>query len=154
MKKQILIRGGIGALGGVFIGQIVLIIISLCSGNGEVMPVSPQLTEQLGSELTAYILQMLGLMLYGGVWGAASVVWEIEGWSLTRQTIVHGLCYALSALPVAWMLHWFEYSVTGLMAYFFGFITIYASMWGSQYMGMKQRVKEMNEKLAALTEQA
>ena len=45
MKKQILIRGGIGVLCGVFIGQIVLIIISLCNGNGEVLPVSPQLTE-------------------------------------------------------------------------------------------------------------
>lgn len=150
MKKQILIRGGIGALGGVFIGQIVLIIISLCASTGEVLPVSPQLAETVGSELTAYVLQLLGLMLYGGVWAAASVVWEIDHWSLTRQTVVHGLCYALSALPVAWMLCWFEHSVMGFMAYFFGFIVLYASMWGCQYMGMKQRVKEMNEKLKQL----
>lgn len=150
MKKQIIIRGGIGALGGVFIGQIVLIIISLCIGNGDVLPVPPQLSEQVGSELTAYILQMLGVMLYGGVWAAASVVWEIDGWSLTKQTVVHGLCYALSALPVAWMLHWFEHSLAGFMAYFFGFVVLYASMWGSQYMSMKQRVKALNESLSRL----
>ena len=150
MKKRIFLRGGIGMLGGVFIGQIVLIVISLCLGTGEFSPVNPALTEAVGSELTAYILQMLGLMLYGGVWAAASVVWEMDSWSLTRQTIVHGLCYSLSALPVAWMLHWFEHSVAGFMTYFLGFIVLYASMWVSQYMGMKQRVKEMNEKLSQL----
>lgn len=150
MKKQILIRGSIGALGGVFIGQVVQIIISLCQGTGEMYMVPPELAVMAGSEVAGYILQILGLMLYGSVWAAASVVWEIDDWSLTRQTVVHGLCYALSALPVAWMLHWFEHSVSGFMCYFFGFVTLYATMWGSQYMGMKQRVQQMNKKLSEL----
>lgn len=146
MKKQIILRGVLGALGGVLVGQIVIIIISLCMGEGEVLPAPPALTEQVGSELTAYILQMLGVMLYGGVWAAATVVWETD-WSLTRQTVVHGLCYSLSALPVAWMLHWFEHSAAGFMWYFLGFVAMYVPMWAGQYMSMKKRVQAMNEKL-------
>lgn len=149
MKKQIIIRGGIGALVGLLIGQIVLIIISACMGGGAVQPVPPALAEQVGSELTAYILQTLGVMLYGCVWAAASVVWEIDSWSLTKQTIVHCLCYSLSALPIAWMLQWFDHSWTGFLGYFFGFAVLYASMWGSQYMSMKKRVQAMNKKLNA-----
>ncbi|MBQ8555065.1 MAG: DUF3021 domain-containing protein [Clostridia bacterium] len=147
MKKQIILRGILGALGGILIGQIVLIIISLCLGNGEVQPVPPALAEQVGSELTAYILQTLAVMLYGSVWAAASIVWEIDGWSLTRQTIVHGLCYSLSALPIAWLMHWFPHTWTGFLGYIGGFVVLYASMWLAQYLGMKRRIKVLNAQL-------
>ncbi len=146
MKKQIMLRGVIGALGGVFIGQIVVIVISLCQGNGRLMPVPPILSEAVGSEVTACILQLLGLIVYGSVWAAASVVWETD-WSLTKQTVVHGLCYSLSALPVATMLHWFPHTAAGFLAYFGGFLVTYAAMWLGQYMGMRARVRAMNARL-------
>lgn len=150
MKKQVVVRGLIGALGGVFVGQVVLIMISLCMGGGEVQPVSPQLAEQAGSELAAYMLQTLGVMLYGAVWAAASVVWEIDDWSLTKQTVVHGLCYALSALPVAYLMHWFDHSWAGFLCYFGGFAVLYVTMWLSQYLSMRQRVKALNAQLSKL----
>ncbi len=149
MKKQIFLRGVIGALGGMLIGQVVMIIISLCAGGSELMPVPPALAEQVGNELTAYILQSLAVMVYGAVWAAASVVWELD-WSLTRQTVVHGLCYALSALPAAYLMHWFEHSWVGFLCYFGGFAVLYAAMWLSQYLGMRRRVRAMNERLQKL----
>ncbi len=149
MKKQIFARGAIGALGGVFIGQIVMIVISLSVDGGEFMPVPPVLAEQVGSELKAYILQFLGLMVYGAVWAGASVVWETD-WSLTKQSIVHCLCYALSALPIATMLQWFPHTAAGFLGYFGGFAATYLALWCGQFMSMRARVRAMNRKLGQI----
>ncbi|MGN0794949.1 MAG: DUF3021 domain-containing protein, partial [Aristaeellaceae bacterium] len=129
MKKQIALRAVIGALTGALIGQLVMVCISLCIGEGSIVVASEALLEQAGSEVMAYILQMLGCMLYGGVWAAGSLVWEKENWSLMRQSIVHCALYSLSALPVAWMMHWFEHSVVGFLCYFGGFVALYATHW-------------------------
>lgn len=146
MKKQAFLRFILGALGGVLVAQIVLIIISLCIGQGEVMPVPPALFAQVGNELSAYILQTLAVMLYGGVWAAASLVWE-KDWSLLKQTVVHCLCCSLSALPIATLLHWFPHTPLGFAGYFGGFLLLYFSMWLSQYLQMRARVRRMNQQL-------
>lgn len=147
MKKQIVLRALIGALTGAFIGQIVMIGINLCIGQEKFLVASEALIAKAGSEVAAYILQMLGCMLYGSVWAAASLVWEAEGWSLLRQSITHCALCSLSALPIAWLMFWFEHSTVGFLCYFGGFAVMYALLWLGQYMAMKHRVKALNDGL-------
>lgn len=149
LKANIIIRGLVGALGGIFVGHLVSIVISLCIGGGEFRPVPDLLTEQAGSEIMAVIWQSLACMLYGSVWAIASIVWELEGWSLMKQTVVHGLSCSLSALPIAWLLHWFPHTWAGFLGYVGIFAGAYVSIWLSQLIAMKRRVKAMNEKLNA-----
>ncbi len=147
LKKNLLTRGFIGALAGVFIGQVVCIIVSLCMGGKELMPVPPELTEQVGSEIAAFILQNLACMLYGSVWAMASIVWEVEGWSLAKQTRIHWQLCSTSALPIAWLLHWFPHTWAGAAGYFASFAVIYGGIWLGQYLAMRRHVKAVNQKL-------
>lgn len=148
MKKQLLARGIIGALAGLAIGQMVMIVISLCVGDGMVLPVPPQLALQAGSELAAYILQTLAVMLYGGCWAAASCIWQVERWSLLRQTVLHFALSSLSALPIAWLLCWFPHTWAGCAAYFLYFLLLYACIWAGNYLSVRARVRAMNKRLA------
>lgn len=147
LKQNIVIRGLIGALGGVFIGQVVCIVISLCIGKGEVVLVPELLAQQAGNELNAFIWQNVACMFFGSVWAIASVVWELEGWSLAKQTLVHGLTCSLSALPVAWLMHWFPHTWPGFLGYCASFVAMYIGIWLGQIYGMRRRVKAMNAKL-------
>ena len=147
MKKQLLVRSVIGALAGLAIGQIVMIGISLCIGEGEVLPVPPLLALQAGGELTAYILQTLAVMLYGGCWAAASCIWQVEKWSLLKQTLLHFAVYSLSALPIAWLMCWFPHTWAGCAAYFLYFLLLYACTWAGNYLSVRARVRAMNRRL-------
>ncbi len=148
LKRNLLLRGLIGALAGVFIGQAVCIIVSLCVDGQELMPVPVELTRQVGNEIVAFILQNLACMIYGSVWAMASIVWEVEGWSLAKQTRIHWQLCSTSALPIAWLLHWFPHTWTGAAGYFASFALIYVGVWLSQYLSMRQHLKKVNRKLA------
>ena len=57
MKKTLLCRGLVGLPLGVALGQIITLIISACVGDGRYYPVAPELTEAMGGELYAVLLQ-------------------------------------------------------------------------------------------------
>lgn len=38
-----------------------------------------------GNEINAVVAQMVASLLYGAVWAGASVIWEMDDWSLLRQ---------------------------------------------------------------------
>ncbi len=150
MLKKAFLRGLLGAPMGITIGTLVPIIISACMGDGAYHPVHPGLVEACGSELPAVILQTAAAAFYGGIWSGATVIWEQEHWSLLRQTTTHLLVYALSALPIAWFMHWIPRSIGGILAYCGVFFLIYAIIWFGQYQSMKKRLREINEQIQAL----
>ena len=89
MKKQVILRGLFGAPIGLFITTAIAIGISYSVGNGNFYPVAPALAEHCGSELNAVFFQTVMSLLYGAVFGGASAIWEMERWSLLRQTVTH-----------------------------------------------------------------
>ena len=107
----------------------------------------PLLALQMGSELTAYILQTLAVMLYGCCWAAASCIWQVERWSLMKQTLIHFAVSSLSALPIAWLLCWFPHTWAGCAAYFLYFLLLYACIWAGNYLSVRARVRAMNKRL-------
>lgn len=147
MKKKIMIRSLVGASIGLNISFLITVLISLCLGDGGYHPVVPQLAIQCGSEIKAVLLQTLLSLLYGAAWGGVTVVWEIEEWSLLKQTIIHLLFTSLGTFPIAYVCYWMPREIKGIVGYFGIFFGIYFFIWISQYMGMKRRVREMNEKM-------
>ena len=103
IKKQLLIRGLIGAAVGFFICYFITIITSVIIGNGEFYPVVPQAIELFGTELNAVIAQTIISMIYGAILGGTSVIWTIDRWSLIKQTITHLLIYSTATFPVAYL---------------------------------------------------
>ena len=95
MKKKLLLRGALGFP----IGYVITICISLMWAGGYYSPCAPELAEALGNEISAVILQALLCGLLGAGFAASSVIWEMESWSLVRQTGVYFTSFPLSCCP-------------------------------------------------------
>lgn len=148
MKKKLFLRGALGFPIGIAIGYVITICISLRWAGGYYSPCVPELAEALGSEIGAVALQALLCGLLGTGFAASSVIWEMESWSLVRQTGVCFLSNSLIMLPIAYAMHWMEHSVAGFLSYFGVFVLIFVVIWGVQFAIGKQNVKKMNEKIS------
>jgi hypothetical protein len=147
MRKEILKRCLFGAPIGIAIGVIITIIISLTVGDGKFYAVVPELVNDMGSEINAVILQTVLSMVYGAAWAGASVVWDAEGWSLLKMTLVHLAIASVATFPIAYFARWMPHTLGGVLLYIGIFLFIYAGIWISQYSAMKKRVNELNEKI-------
>lgn len=147
MKKQALLRGLLGFPIGIAIGYVVTILISLAIGNGYYFPCVPALTEQLGNELLAVILQTVLCGLLGSAFAAASIIWELEHWSIAKQTGLYFLSTGFVMLPIAYVTNWMEHSFLGFLHYFGIFFAIFLINWIIQYFVWKIKIQKMNEKL-------
>ncbi len=149
MKKKIILRCLIGAPIGLSISFIITLIISAMINKGEFYPVVPQFTIICGNELNAVIIQSLCSLLYGAAFAGASVIWEVESWSLLKQTVLHCIVISSSTLPIAYCMYWMPHNVLGIAIYIFIFFFIYFFIWFSQYFAMKKKIQAFNDKVKA-----
>ncbi|HUM84531.1 MAG TPA: DUF3021 domain-containing protein [Lachnospiraceae bacterium] len=147
MRKKILLRCLIGAPIGLAISTLITIIISLTVGDGNYYPVVPELVSDCGNEMNAVLLQALLSLLYGAAWAGASVIWEMENWSILLQTVTHLVICSLATFPIAYFMRWMKHTASGILLYFGIFFAIYLIIWLSQYSSMKKRVEEINRKI-------
>lgn len=133
MIKKIIIRGLGGILIGVFISQIAYLIMALQSE-----------TVQLASD--QIIQQFLFSMLVGFYTSAISVVFEVEQWSLMRQTITHAILM-LPYFPIAYLAHWFPQPTYGKVLFVLEYILVYMIIWFSFRAYWKKRARELNQEL-------
>lgn len=154
MKKRsvfskIILRTLVGAPIGLAISTIITIIISVCIGNGSFYPTVPELVNDCGNEINAVLVQTGCSLLYGAAFGGASVIWELESWSLLKQTVVHLIICSAATFPIAFFMRWMPRNVLGIVIYYAIFFAIYFGIWMSQYFSMKARLKELNESVKA-----
>lgn len=147
MKKKIWMRGALGLPLGIAIGYVITILESLGWGQGYYSPCVPELIAVMGNEIRAVVLQTVLCGLLGVVFGAGSVIWEIEQWSIARQTGTYFLGAAATMMPVAYFSYWMEHSVRGFLIYFCIFTVIFIVIWLVQYMFMRRDVNRINSKL-------
>ncbi len=147
MKKKIILRCLVGAPIGVTISTLVTILISARVGDGGFYPFPPELAADFGSELNAMLVQTGCSLLYGAAWAGASVIWEMERWSLLRMTAVHLVVCSLASFPIAYFLRWIPRNGVGIPIYFGIFFGIYLIIWLSQYLSIRAKVRSMNRKL-------
>lgn len=145
MKKKVMLRCLIGAPIGLSISFIITLIISIIINKGEYYPVVPQLTSLCGNELNAVIIQTVCSLIYGAVFGGASAIWEVEKWSLLKQTVIHCLIISVSSFPIAYFMYWMPHSFWGIAGYIAIFFFIYFFIWISWYFAMRKRIRELNE---------
>lgn len=147
MKRKVVLRGIIGIPTGIAIGFLITIIISLWMGDGRYYPCVPQLVETVGNEIGSVVLQTGLCALLGAVCAAASVIWEMETWSIVKQTGIYFIILSLTMLPIAFVTHWMEHTVSGILLYFGIFAMVFAAMWLIQYMIWKGKIKNLNKKM-------
>lgn len=147
MKKNIMIRGGYGFPTGIAIGYLITIVISAIWGEGYYAPCVPELVERMGSEINAVILQAVLCGLLGMVCGGGSVIWDMEKWSIARQTGTYFLLILVTMIPIGYALRWMEHSLAGIVQYCVIFVIIFASVWILQYLNVLRKIKAINSKL-------
>jgi len=145
--KKLLKRCLLGAPLGLAISTVITIVISICAGDGMYYAVVPELIADSGSEINAVVIQAVLSLVYGAAWAGASIVWETDGWSLLKQTVVHLLVCSAATFPIAYFARWMPHNAKGIALYFGIFVAIYLVVWLSQYSAIKKRVKQINEKL-------
>ena len=147
MKKKMMKRMWIGLPVGIAMGYIITLIISACIGDGAFYPVAPEFAEKMGNELNAVILQTVLCGVIGVGFAAASVIWELDSWSLAKQSGVYFLVIGIILLPIAYVANWMQHSVVGFLSYIGIFAGIFFAVWLSQYLCWKQRIKKMNDRV-------
>lgn len=147
MKNKLLSRCLIGAPVGLAISTMITIVISLIVGDGNFYPVVPEFITDCGNEMNAVLLQAVFSLLYGAAWAGASVIWEIESWSILRQTLTHLAVCSLATFPIAYFMRWMDHTVFGGVLYFGIFFAIYLVIWLVQYSAIKKRVEELDKKV-------
>lgn len=147
MKKKIMVRGTLGIPLGITIGYLITIISSLKWGQGHYAPCVPALADVLGNEIRAVLLQMILCAVLGIVCAAGSVIWEIENWSIVKQTGLYFAMICAAMMPIAYALYWMEHSIAGFLVYFGVFVVIFIFIWLSQYLISAHNIKKINAKL-------
>ncbi len=147
MKKKIIKRSFLGFLLGITMGYLITILISLGWASGYYLPCVPELISIMGNEINAVILQTILCGILGTGFAASSVIWEIDNWSIVKQTGIYFSIISVIMLPIAYFAYWMEHSVIGFLIYFGGFVLIFAAIWIIQFSIGRYNVRKMNEKL-------
>ena len=145
MKKKALIRGLLGFPGGVTICLVITIIESMTVGDGRFYAFVPELVELAGSEIMAVILQTVLAGLVGSIYGAASVIWDMETWSIAKQSGIFFAIAAITMMPISYLLNWMEHSVTGIISFFLIFLVIFVVIWITMYLIWRRKIQELNK---------
>ena len=145
MKKKLIGRGLIGFPVGIAIGYVITVIISICIGDGFFHPVNPELVNKMGSELNAILIQtgLSGIM--GTGFAMASVIWEIDSWSLAKQSGIYFAIACVIMFPISYFANWMPHSTAGILSYVGIFVAIFLAAWVAQYSVWKRKIKKMNE---------
>ena len=145
MKKKVIQRGLLGFPLGIAIGYVITIIISAIWANGYYSPVTPELEKTMGTEINAVIFQALLCGILGAGFAMASVIWEIETWSIAKQSGIHFAIISAIMLPIAYIANWMQHTLIGFLSYFGIFAAIFIFVWLFQYLGWKSKIKRINE---------
>ena len=147
MKKKLIGRGVIGFPVGIAIGYVITVIISICIGDGFFHPVNPELVNKMGSELNAILIQtgLSGIM--GTGFAMASVIWEIDSWSLAKQSGIYFSLFCVTLFPIAYITNWMKHNAIGILSYVGIFVAISVITWLVQYFVWKRKVKRMNDRV-------
>lgn len=145
MKKEFVLRVFIGLLGGIVISYLITIGISLAIGDGSYYPCVPNLIERFGNEVTAIIIQTVLSAVLGAGFAGSSIIWEMDEWSLLKQTSIYFGIVSVLMMTVAYISEWMEHSVKGILSYFGIFFAIFIVIWIVQYLIWKIRISKIKE---------
>lgn len=152
IKKKIITRLALGFPLGIAIGYLITVAASLIWGGGYYSPCVPDLISTVGSEINAVLLQTFLSGLLGAGFAAASVIWELENWSVAKMTGIYFGIVSVLMLPIAYFLYWMEHSVAGFLSYFGIFVLIFILIWAVEFIIGRHTVGKLNTHLHKMSE--
>ena len=77
----------------------------------------------------------------------ASVIWEIDSWSLAKQSGIYFAIACVLTFPISYFANWMPHSVGGSLFYVGIFTAICVIAWLIQYFVWKNKIRKMNDKI-------
>lgn len=148
MFKEIMKRGFKGFMILIFVTNIITVINSLIINDGNYYFVTPRLVELYFSPLNAFIVQFFVCGFIGFIFGATTLIWEQENWSLTKQSVCHFFIVQTGMVISAYLCRWIPPTVKAMLSMAGCFIVVYICVWIIIYLKFFKDVKEINKKLA------
>ncbi|MCI5774216.1 MAG: DUF3021 domain-containing protein [Erysipelotrichaceae bacterium] len=145
--KKIFFLITMGFAGGIAINHLITLFISIMINDGNFYPVNLALIQLVGSPLKAVMIQTLLSGILGIGFALASLIWEMDNWSMVKQTAIYFGIISLVMLPIAYITNWMEHSFIGIISYVSIFFLIFVISWFVQYAIMFYKIKKINHKL-------
>lgn len=123
------------------------LFLSLLFGEGKYYPFAASLVFFTGSEVKAMLLQTMLSGILGSVFGGMSFVWEIERWSILKQTAVYFLSVSIPMMGISYLLYWMEHSLNGFLLYFLIFVMAFFVVWLFNFAIYWFKVRRINQEL-------
>ena len=123
------------------------LLLSLIFGEGKYYPFAASLVSFTGSELKAMLMQTILSGILGSVFGGMSFIWEIERWSILKQTAVYFLSVSIPMMGISYLLYWMEHSLNGFLLYFLIFVMVFIVVWLLNFAIYWFKVRRINEEL-------
>lgn len=107
------------------------------------------IADRMTDELSDLVRRLSGgeVTALAGFRGASAVIWQIEKWSLLRQTVTHLAIISAVTFPIAYLMHWMEHSVGGVLGYMALTFAIYAVIWAAILLRIHRRIKRLNAEI-------
>jgi hypothetical protein len=141
--KQALFRGLRGVPIGISIMTTIVLVYSLIYGRIILTPPVNYTT----SPLAAFTIQYFASCIVGFVFGVSSLIYEVEYWSIAKQTFVHFIITSSIFLPISLLCRWVQPKLIPIIIYFSMFIAIYVTIWLVNYLSFKHTIQKLNEEL-------
>ncbi len=157
MLKRIFIRGinsfmyAIGIY--VVIQTVVVAIVEAITGESGMIPVVPEFAAHFSNSYMAVYTQALLIGLTSAVFGAGSVILELERIGLLVQSVLYFVVTMAVWVPVGcicWGLHKYP---TAMISVSLSYVISYSISWAVQYRQCRKNVEKINRKLSQLREE-
>ena len=123
------------------------LFLSLLFGEGKYYPFAASLVSFTGSEVKAMLMQTILSGILGSVFGGMSFIWEIERWSILKQTAVYFLSVSIPMMGISYLLYWMEHSLNGFLLYFLIFVMVFFVVWLFNFAIYWFKVRRINQEL-------
>ncbi|QHT46184.1 DUF3021 domain-containing protein [Halobacillus sp. ACCC02827] len=94
-----------------------------------------------------FIKNSLGSMFCGWFFSVTPLLFEIESWSLFRQTAVHFLIVTCLFFPLSAWVGWMPFTLTSLLFFIAVFLVLYGVIWLGFYLYFRHESRKLNQQL-------
>lgn len=151
-KYKVIILASLGFGLGVIIGTLITAITAtLMIGDGSLHIIAPELSEVMGGDLKAFVIQSLVSGLLGAIGMGLSSVYYIESWSTIKATSIHFSITIVVFYATAFFLRWWSIKDVAFCLTMLGiFLIEYIIIWVSNYFIYKAQISKMNKALSEM----
>lgn len=136
-----------GVTTGISIGFLIPLFISMSLGTGNYEPCTPALVKFAGNEINAVIIQVIATALLGVSFSVSNIIYDVEKWSLFRQSLTYFLINGIVIKWVALVCRWTEFTISSTISFLLIYTIIFFIIWTILYIFNYINIRNMNRKL-------